>query len=339
MATNVNVVPTIHELDETGTRPENYVPNEKRDLANTTVRALVTRFGAFYTESFKLRDANGNTVAKTKYQFGLFNEIISAKVGKEIAGAVVILDPTVASPVYYDYQCVGGPWGASNEHILELFTKLQSDDRPVYWPNILGKPDQYKPAHHFQDIGDLYGAEYWVAAMERLTQSFLMGDNASHDEIWRKMDENNKAFQDALTQQYNSLKQYVDQQDNVLANQITTVNQRVTTEVTRLEQLLAALDQRLTAINQTLSSAIGAVDQSLTTHKGDKNNPHAVNAGQVGAYTKVEVNQLLTDINTNLAQNFVKKNANEEMALRVVNGQLQSFVNGGWKIIFPAQWS
>lgn len=277
---DVNINPTSHAYDETGVLPENYIENEQRDLANMNVRAAVTKYGAFFTETFVMRDGNGVIVPRDKYQFGLFHDILSGKIGKEICSAVVVLDKNVVAPIFVDYHCVGGPWGVSNERILELFNKLNGDDRPVSWPNILGKPDAYMPAHHLQDIGDLYGAEYFVAAMERLGQAFLMGDNASHDEIFRRIDEN----------------------------------------------------------KNNADAAIADLQSQLNAHMADQTNSHKVTAHQTGTYTSAEIDQIVSNINQNLAANFVKKNVAEDLALTNSNGQLWCFLNGAYRVVWPPQW-
>ena len=279
MADN-NINPPILAFDETGELTENFIPNEEKQLANMNVRAGVPKFGAFYTKTFVMRDANNQLVDKTRYQFGMYKKLISEKIGKEICACFVITDPTVVAPVYIDYHAVGGPYGTSNELILELFNKLNGDDRPVSWPNILGKPEEYRPAAHLEDIGNMYGAEYWVAALERLTDAILMGDSASHDEIFRRIDENKNAANDAIAD---------------LQNQINA-------------------------------------------HLADTNNPHKTSAAQTGAYSKEEIDAKLTAINNNLAQNFVKKDVAENLALTYQGNQIRCFVAGAWRTIWPAQW-
>lgn len=296
-----NVLPPTHAFDETGTLPENFIENEQRPLALRNVRALATLFGSFFTESFAMRDANGVPVDPSKYQFGLFSELISEKTGKEVCGAVIVTDATVAAPVFIDYHCVGGPWGATNEQIIALFAQLNGDDRPVSWPNILGKPDAFVPAHHLQDIGDLYGAEYWVAAIDRLAQAYLMGDNASHDEIFRRIDQNRQDINDALAQLNTSLRQYIDQGDS------------------------------------NLQGKIDALTDVVDQHIANKLNPHQVTAAQAGTYTQAQIDQLLTGLNNALA-GYVKKNVGEDLALTNSNGQLYAFLNGTYRLIWPPQW-
>ena len=370
---DVNITPVSHVFDETGTLAENYIENEQRDLAQRNVRALCTRYGSFFVDSVKLRDANGNPLVPSQYQFGLFAEDLTAKTGKEIAGAVIITDATVIAPVFIDYQCVGGPWGATNEQIIDLFTQLTTDDRPVAWPNILGKPDGYKPAHHFQDIGDLFGAEYIVQALERLGNAYLMGDNASHDEILRQIDQLRQDMNQGLTDLSNALKAYADAGDarvqanldneaQIRANADTTLQGNINNEatarqnadatlqtninnaITHADNGDAALQQNINAeatarqnADTALQTNINSVNTALTAHVNATGNVHNLTAAQLGVYTTAQVDALINSVNANLG-NYVKKNTAEELSLTNSGGVLYAFVSGAWRAVWPPQW-
>lgn len=276
-----------HAYDETGTLPENRIENEKREPKGTQNRGLFARFGAFYADSLIIRDANGVVVTKDKYEEALFRPTLSGKVAANVIAAVVITDDTLPSPFYMDYQCVGGPFGASNEVLMEMYEKLNTDDRPAHWGSIIGKPkDGYKPAHHLQDIGDLYGAEYWVAVMERMADLFLMGDNASHDEIWRRIDQIRIEFQELLTQYNNNLRAYIDQQDRALGVRIDALNDRVSTIHQELLQSINQTNAKLDQVTLQLQANISTVDRKVNNHIADKNNPHETSAAQTGAYSQ-----------------------------------------------------
>lgn len=331
------IQPIVHVFDETGTLPENYVENEVRYPADGDRRAVVARFGSFFINGFNLRDGNNQTVPKEKYQYALYRGELSAKIGQDVIGGVIVLDSTIAGPFYMDYHAVGGPWGVSNELIIEMYQKLTGDDRPIAWPDILGKPDAYKPAHHFQDIGDLYGAEYWVEAIERLTNAFLMGDNASHDEIWRRIDEVYKELKQDIFDLNVSLRAYIAQQVAILNARIDALDQRLTNVRAELLAADAAINQRITTVQAQLQASINSVSSALSAHVGNTANPHQTTAAQVGAYTIAQIDAKFLALN-NLLTGYVRKNVPEELALSSGGGQLLSYVGGGWKIIFPSQW-
>jgi len=308
--------PTSHAFDETGLLPENKITNEERVLPNYVIRGLVAKFGSFYTDSFLMRDALGNIVSQDKYHFGLFNELITEKTGKTVAAAVIVLDSTVQSPVYIDYQCVGGPYGVSNEYIIDLFNQINNDNRPVSWPNILGKPDHYKPSHHLQDIGDLYGAEYFVAALDRLKNAVLMGDNASHDEIFKIIDNNvhaiNDTINDAVTNiniTINNLKDYV---DNIIVPDLTTLinntkdnlENKINTDVANLKTYV---DQQNNILNTKIDNTANTINGRIDTEV----NQLSVKIDNLKNYVdNTVVPDLLSKINT--VQNNLNNHINDK---------------------------
>jgi len=334
---DVNITPVSHVFDETGTLAENYIENEQRVLAQTTIRALCTRYGAFFVDTFVMRDGNNNPVDPSKFQFGLFAEELSEKTGKEIASAVVITDPTVIGPVYVDYHCVGGPWGVSNEQIIDLFTQLQSDTRPVTWQNILGKPDGFKPAHHFQDIGDLFGAEYFVEALERLTNAYLMGDNASHDEILRQIDALRTYVDTQLSTLNDSLKAYIDAGDARVQGNVDNLSTHVDNVQASLQAEIDTTNTRITTVQSALQASIDSVNQALATHVAAQGNVHNLTAAELGVYTTAQVDQLIANVNNNLG-NYVKKNAAEDLSLINSGGMLYVYLNGVYRVVWPPQW-
>lgn len=334
-----NIVP--RPFDEAGILPENFVQNEQRILENMPVRAVRPEGGAFFVDTFVMYDANHVLVPESKYSFDLFSPTITEKIGRTIAGVAVLNDAAVPSPVYIDYHCVGGAWGVSNEAIIALFNRLMSNGRPTTWKSILGKPDAFKPAHHLQDIGDLYGAEYIVAALDRNTQAFLMGDSASHDEIFRAIDDLKGGNDEAMDQRINTLREelklYIDQRDQYVLGQLQSAVDGINGRLNTVGQQLAAMDLRITQLSTSGTEGLAQLNQALTQHI-QTTNAHGVTLASLGGYTKQEVDAMVNETNNKLG-NFVKKDTEENLSLSVINGQLYGYVNGAWRCIFPAQWA
>jgi hypothetical protein len=91
-------------------------------------------------------------------------------------------------------------------------------------------------------------------------------------------------------------------------------------------------------VQNSLQASIDAVSRSLTNHVGDWNNPHRTTAAQAGTYTSQQIDAMISALN-NALTGYVKKHVGEELALTSGGGQLMAFVGGGWKVIWPAQWS
>lgn len=188
----------VHPIDKTGVNPNNLIQNEPHAIGKRPIRILTPNFGAFYTDSLALIDqASGLPLIKDtgensdgQYSCGELYAEPTSRFGKEIMSVILIKDPNVSENVSLTYQCVGGQFENYNQAIIQMYNKLINDNRGVHWDNISGKPENgYPPAKHLHDIGDTYGWEYIVQALERLRQAILIGDAAAHDVMYQYIDD------------------------------------------------------------------------------------------------------------------------------------------------------
>lgn len=179
-----------YPLDPTGTSPNNLIVNEPKSLPNRLIRAIATNYGAFYSESLVVKDLANNRVLTrgVSYECSELHEVLSQIYLKEIHAVILITDPTVSSNVSITYQCVGGEYSRSFEAVANMLTALSIDDRPADYNRLINLPNAFQPAMHLHDVGDVYGFEFLVNALERLTSAILTGDNASHDRIYAYID-------------------------------------------------------------------------------------------------------------------------------------------------------
>lgn len=281
-----------YPLDLTGQNPNNLVIGEPHEMVRRKVRAVATNYGPFFTESLKVYDAatgrklipglaseGGQYVAAELYQDA------STRAGQEICAIIVITDESVGDTVLLDYQVVGGEFSSSVSAIAAMIEALDLDERPVKWGDVLGKPSAFTPAKHLHDIGDIYGFEYIVEALERVRMAILMGDVASHDEIYRYID---RYFSE------------LDGKISTVANDLAShrSNFQNPHQVTKAQVGLGNVDNYATATQQDAEAGTAtnlfmtplrvkqAIDKfaliPLNTHMSDHNNPHQVTATQVG---------------------------------------------------------
>lgn len=179
-----------YPLDPTGVSPDNRVVGEPHSLGARATRAFATTYGGFYANTLVLRErSTQRTLTKgIDYFLAELYEVPTMKYGKEVYSIVVVTNPAVLTDVECDYQAVGGPYSTSQQAIIQMINNLNLDDRPVTWKDILNKPDEFNPAHHLHDAGDIYGFEYVVNALERIRRAIILGDAASHDEIYAYID-------------------------------------------------------------------------------------------------------------------------------------------------------
>lgn len=193
-------VPIKFPLDPTGNSPGNYVKGELKTLRNTKTRIFATQYGPFYTESLVVKDTATNRVLTRNVDYFATEmyQMPTEMFGKEICAVVVITDPTCGSNISVDYQALGGEFSYSYDAIIQLISKLNLDNRPVEWGNIIDKPDEFQPAPHLHDVGDVYGMEYLVGAIERVSQAIQLGSAAGESKIYSYLDSQVKQLYTAL---------------------------------------------------------------------------------------------------------------------------------------------
>lgn len=178
-----------YPLDPTGAKPENKVIGEEHTLTTRPIRGLAPNYGLYFTESLVVTDRNtGLDLTSSQYKCVEFQEVPAGKYGKSICAIILITDTSVSNNISITYQVLGGEWSSNEAALVDMINNLDLEDRPVSWPMILNRPDEFNPAPHFHDAGDIYGFEYVVHALNRLRQAILIGDEAAHDELRRYID-------------------------------------------------------------------------------------------------------------------------------------------------------
>ncbi|MNU19574.1 hypothetical protein D3C71_78030 [compost metagenome] len=205
-----------YPLDPTGTNPDNLVVDEPHTLPARQIRAVATEYGAFYTESMVVVDAATNQplVKGVQYYAAELYEVPSGMFGKEVCAIILIKDPSVSPNIRIRYQAVGGEYSRSVTAIIQQIEALNLDDRPVEWGSIINKPSEYPPSHHLHDLGDIYGFEYMVHALDRIRDAILRGDDISHDTIYQYIDSRDNYIIGLIQGQSDALAAHIADQNN-----------------------------------------------------------------------------------------------------------------------------
>ncbi|MBE0438315.1 MAG: hypothetical protein IBX57_00915 [Gammaproteobacteria bacterium] len=169
-------------LDLTGKSPDNLVMGEPHTLPTGQLnRAVVPNYGAFFSESLVVTDADTGIPLVPHEQFKavqLYQEA-TLKSGLEVCSVVLVTDPNVSSNILIDYQAIGGEFSYSVIALRIMLDELNLDERPVQWGDVLGKPLYFPPSPHLHDAGDIYGFEYLVEVLERIRYAILVGNEAA----------------------------------------------------------------------------------------------------------------------------------------------------------------
>lgn len=208
--------PIRYPLDLTGTSRDNLVLNELHTLKPTRVRAVALQNGAFYTASVVIRDVATARVLVVgqDYEFDNLYQMASEHAKAEVAAIIVITNTEVSNTISVDYQCIGGLYGYSTTAIMQQIEDLQLDNRKVEWGNIYNKPAVYPPAKHLHDIGDVYGFEYLVQAIQQLRHAIMVGDEGSHENIYRYIEKTIGNTSERVRELENALRRHIEDKNN-----------------------------------------------------------------------------------------------------------------------------
>lgn len=287
-----------YPFDPTGINQNNLVVGELQTMPARKIRAVAPEYGPFYTKGLVITDTATNLpLTPDQFYCAEFETMASLETGLEVMRIIMITDQTVSSTISLQYQVVGGEYSASADAIIQQIYNLNLDDRPAAWPLIIDKPAAFNPSAHLHDVGDLVGFEYTVAALDRISKAILLGDEASHDAIYKYIDLGTSSIASQIQALQNALNAHLADFGNphkVTAAQVGAY----TTQQS---------DANLSAVQTTLQNNINAVDAALVSHENNTSNPHQVTAAQVGAYTKGQsdsnLNAATTTWNNNLTAN------------------------------------
>lgn len=281
----MNPITYRYPLDPTGTSPDNLVEREEHQLSNRTIRVVAPKYQGFYAKSVIVTDiaTNTNLVHGVDFAFGELYKVPTGLYKKEIFGVIVIRKPNVSS-VRITYQCLGGNYSYSMDAIVAMLDNLNLGNRPVAWPDIIGKPTLFDPASHFHDIGDVYGFEYVVNSLEAIRSAILLGDTASHDEIYRYVDRASTALTTLINQVRADLVSHIADKGNPHQTTKAQVGlSNVANYTTATVSQIAAATPNLYTTADTVQGYVNAnAIAPMNVHIANTSNPHQTTATQVG---------------------------------------------------------
>lgn len=277
----------VYPLDLQADLASNHIHGEPHTLAPGVNRVIVPNHGAFYTKDLVVREAITGRVLEpiVDYVPVMYYQEPSERSGLEVMAAIVVTNGEVDPAVEVDMRLVGGMYTNITQPLIELIANLNLDDRTVRYGDLLGKPHAFHPAHHLHDIGDVYGFEYMVEAIDRLVLAVFHGDQAAFDEM----------------------RQYVNLNDNALHARIDSTNANLGSHVANTSnphsvtkaQVGLGLVQNLSLSTQAqMSGSLQATSYvtplaltyyfqtgnglPITEHLVDVSNPHNTTKAQVG---------------------------------------------------------
>lgn len=180
-----------YPYDPTGTSPHNLVVGEFLSLPRgDRDRAYALQAGPFYANSVVIKTVPGNMTLVEGIDYDLlylYQEATKAT-GQPVKAVIYIHNPTITGTVSVDYQVVGGEFSSNVSAIQALIESLQIDERAIVWDDILDKPVTFPPAPHLHHVGDLYGMEAFIDALDRLTAAMANSGSTDLTDIYQRLD-------------------------------------------------------------------------------------------------------------------------------------------------------
>lgn len=199
-----------YPFDYTGEATTNLVDGELHVIPPGPKNRIFTLVeGAAFSKSIKLRYGDG-TYLRPWIDFqpvNLYPEATKA-VGEACTGMVMIINESVTGYTYAEYQVVGGKYDHNSQAVEDLLWAAVSDDRPVFFPDILDRPSVYPPSPHHHDIfNETYGWDARVLLVDTWTTEVL--EKADTDRL-AGIRQAIKAVDDYLTVRNNHANELID---------------------------------------------------------------------------------------------------------------------------------
>jgi len=269
-------MPANYPLDPTGLSPGNLITNENHVLTEVNsdaYRILIPVFAPFYLDNFSLKHLLPTGETQTlqpdvDYYMCLPYMGASRSIGKMIYGAISINTQLVEGILQVTYQTLGGEWVGDPGYVRERLAEYTFNPRMTLWDTVTNKPNQFPPINHQQDFDTVYGQQELIASINALAQQIATGPNPNLPIIRHLTDVENP---------HQVTKAQVGLSD--VLNYPVATDQEVTdrTEVDKYVTL-----RQLIQFPLNDPALVAALQQALSDHANDTDNPHQVTKDQVG---------------------------------------------------------
>lgn len=262
----------IMPLDYTGEATTNRVIGEVHEPKGNNLRVVVPYGGMFYTNNLKVYDSSQKPLQREDDFECIFadQDISMCTPGLEVCGAIV-LRPHVKTPsVSLNLNYVGSYHANYTKAIEQAIIDLDLDTRGADFRMLLNKPEYFTAGPHIEDIGNVYGFEYVLTALNRIRDTLVRSQAAETEALSKLLDDMFKNIDKLLndhkaatnphgttaaeTGAYTS--EEVDRIAHQLANTIELVRQTVDDVVSDqggVSELVETMDTKIRRYNRRLT--------------------------------------------------------------------------------------
>lgn len=262
MATNTVV---SYPFDPEGTAPSNLITGEVQVLDPPNYSDfyfLIPRAAPFFANSLeivKIDEARQLVRGQDYTPSYRFNDA-SSQCASDLYGAITILKRSMAGGVRMKYQTLGGPWTIDEQKILELLSNAQRDPRITTWEQVVEMPERFPPIDHAWDVVDMVGMSKVVEVLYDIVSAIQ--DQAGAALPAHVADKNNP--------------------HNVTKEQVLLGNVENYGIATLQEATAGVVSNKYMTPERVRQAMVAMLAQTLDVHTARQDNPHGVNAIQVG---------------------------------------------------------
>lgn len=268
---------TIYPFDPTGKALTNKVVNELHTLnvpsAYSDFHFIIPRSAPYFRDSLKVTSVSTGLELVEGVDYVCSHRFHSATLstGMSVFGSVTFYDRLYKDTVRLEYQTIGGDWLISTDKIVEILSNASINPRITTWEQVVNPPYQFPPIDHEFNIEDFTGAKDIVDYLKFIRDAILAkgeGGGELHFVDYSNPHRTNKTHVGLGLVQNMGLASEEDARKGVL-------------NVGYMTPFLTKL-----AIESLVKSG-------LDSHSALRDNPHQVTAEQVGAFTKLETQELV----------------------------------------------
>lgn len=273
-----------YPFDPTGTAPSNKITNEVHTITVVNFRDylfVVPKMAPFFAEQLKLTftDPQGNLLPFEEgkdYYLGHHFLAASRAIGKQVYGSISLLNRQQAGILRIDYQTLGGMWTYNEAYLLELMTNIISNPRITSWDSIVDLPATFPVINHEWDLIDMVGMSDVYNALLAVADALVDPDSGGSQLAIHVGNKNNPHLVTKAQVGLDKVKNY----------DIATPDEAVA-GLSNTAYLTPAL---------ALALVMNRLNTGIASHADNQENPHHVTAAQINAYSKDEINNILTQL-------------------------------------------
>lgn len=255
----------LYPFDPEGINPLNLIKGEQQPLqvpSEDDYYFIIPFAAPFFVDSLKVY----NPFTNQPYEYGIdylvghwFVEAMNST-GRPIAGSIRFMRLNITGKIGLDYRTIGGQWGYNRTQILEELARKQNNPLTRAWGAIGPLPYSFPPTEHSQSIDKLVGSEQIKESLDKIAAAIEAAAQGTTDDHLH--DYNNP--------------------HRVTAAQVGLGLVPNFAMATDQEHIAATRNDLFTNPRGVYLSITEHALVPLNLHIANKNNPHGVDAAQVG---------------------------------------------------------